>query len=765
MTTSNTVTLIISVIIIIVISSSSLSNAGSPAVFILGDSLLDVGTNNFVLQAVGKAKYPHYGIDFFNSTPSGRFSNGLNVADFIARVVFGDSVTSPPAYLSLFHSGKYSEKRLVKALDLSPRRGRWRRWRRPTTGSNPVSLVPRENPAVGINFASSGTAILDVNSAVDLYIIFCPHFTFLSLPPSPPPEPPAAAVHRRPYTTTTTTGNLCFTFQMAASVCSSEEYNNNNISSSSGRCCEEESYTLSADISESESSSGCFSSSSLKSSSFAASHCVSGNDSNFTLPPFTFPLIGGNDDEVMIWDKKKPPKKLPDSELSEIDMMKEKFAKLLLGEDMSGGGKGVCTALSISNAITNLSASVFGELWRLEPLASQKKAMWQREMDWLLSVSDSIVDFVPSIQQSPDGGSYEVMATCPRADLALNLPALKKLDSMLITMLDGFCNTEFWYVDRGIVVAEGDSCEGFPTHICNGRPSIRQEEKWWLPYPKLPPNGLSEDARKRLQQCRDCTNQILKAALAINSNVLAEMEIPNAYLESLPKSGKACLGDIIYRYITAEKFSAEHLLDCLDLSSEHHTLEVVNRVEGAIYAWKLKDNHSKTKHSSWSEKVKGLVIDGDKNAYLAQRAETLLHSLRLRFPGLPQTSLDMTKIQYNKDVGQSILESYSRVLESLAFNITARIDDVMFVDDATKHSESLSTFNRGGLGGRPIQKRMSPSPFSIQHTPYSSPFATPAFSTSPILIRSPARAPINDDNCSNDKVDILKPADLERVWK
>lgn len=36
-------------------------------------------------------------------------------------------------------------------------------------------------------------------------------------------------------------------------------------------------------------------------------------------------------------------------------MMKEKFAKLLLGEDMSGGGKGVCTALAISNAITNLS--------------------------------------------------------------------------------------------------------------------------------------------------------------------------------------------------------------------------------------------------------------------------------------------------------------------------------------------------------------------------------------------------------------------------
>lgn len=40
--------------------------------------------------------------------------------------------------------------------------------------------------------------------------------------------------------------------------------------------------------------------------------------------------------------------------LQELDMMKDRFAKLLLGEDMSGGGKGVCTAVTISNAITNL---------------------------------------------------------------------------------------------------------------------------------------------------------------------------------------------------------------------------------------------------------------------------------------------------------------------------------------------------------------------------------------------------------------------------
>lgn len=40
-------------------------------------------------------------------------------------------------------------------------------------------------------------------------------------------------------------------------------------------------------------------------------------------------------------------------------MMKERFAKLLLGEDMSGGGKGVCTAVTVSNSITNLYGNFF----------------------------------------------------------------------------------------------------------------------------------------------------------------------------------------------------------------------------------------------------------------------------------------------------------------------------------------------------------------------------------------------------------------------
>lgn len=81
-------------------------------------------------------------------------------------------------------------------------------------------------------------------------------------------------------------------------------------------------------------------------------------------------------------------------------------------------------------------------------------------------------------------------------------------------------------------------------------------------------------------------------------------------------------------------------------------------------------------------------------------------------------------------------------MESLAFNIVARIDDLIFVDDATKKcaaAEAISVFNRGGLGGLPLQKRISRSPFSIQNTPYVSPFATPSFCSSTPAIGSPVR--------------------------
>ncbi|KAK7360275.1 hypothetical protein VNO77_02258 [Canavalia gladiata] len=69
-----------------------------PALFIFGDSDFDVGTNNF-LNTKAKANFAYNGIDFYHSTPTGRFSNGFNLADQLARK-FGHK-QSPPPYLGL----------------------------------------------------------------------------------------------------------------------------------------------------------------------------------------------------------------------------------------------------------------------------------------------------------------------------------------------------------------------------------------------------------------------------------------------------------------------------------------------------------------------------------------------------------------------------------------------------------------------------------------------------------------------------------------
>lgn len=82
---------------------------------------------------------------------------------------------------------------------------------------------------------------------------------------------------------------------------------------------------------------------------------------------------------------------------------------------------------------------------------------------------------------------------------------------------------EFWYTSKSDEEAEGN--------IVNQRKS----DKWWLPVVKVPPTGLSDGAIKWIQFQKDNVNQVLKAAMAINAQVLSEMEIPDNYIESLPK--------------------------------------------------------------------------------------------------------------------------------------------------------------------------------------------------------------------------------------
>ena len=55
--------------------------------------------------------------------------------------------------------------------------------------------------------------------------------------------------------------------------------------------------------------------------------------------------------------------------------------------------------------------SVFGQHNKLMPLQPDRIAMWHREMEWLLCVTDHIVELVPAWQTSPSGMSQEVSAS------------------------------------------------------------------------------------------------------------------------------------------------------------------------------------------------------------------------------------------------------------------------------------------------------------------------------------------------------------------
>ncbi|KAI4995435.1 hypothetical protein ZWY2020_035338 [Hordeum vulgare] len=99
-----------------------------PAMYVFGDSTLDVGNNNYLPGPnVPRANMPLNGVDFpGGARATGRFSNGYHVADFIGMKL--GLKESPPAYLSL-----------------APR---------------PTSLL-LSALATGVSYASAGAGILD----------------------------------------------------------------------------------------------------------------------------------------------------------------------------------------------------------------------------------------------------------------------------------------------------------------------------------------------------------------------------------------------------------------------------------------------------------------------------------------------------------------------------------------------------------------------------------------------------------------------------
>ncbi|XP_061359899.1 GDSL esterase/lipase At5g37690-like [Gastrolobium bilobum] len=89
-----------------------------PAVYIFGDSTLDVGTNNFLPNSTSRADMKFYGIDFPFSKPTGRFSNGYNTADRIVNLL-GYSESPPPFLYLVQNDTEHFNSEILKGVNFA----------------------------------------------------------------------------------------------------------------------------------------------------------------------------------------------------------------------------------------------------------------------------------------------------------------------------------------------------------------------------------------------------------------------------------------------------------------------------------------------------------------------------------------------------------------------------------------------------------------------------------------------------------------------
>lgn len=102
------------------------------------------------------------------------------------------------------------------------------------------------------------------------------------------------------------------------------------------------------------------------------------------------------------------------------------------------------------------------------------------------------------------------------------------------------------------------------------------------------------------------------------------------------------MGDYIYKSITVEHFDPDHFLSSMDLTIDHKIVDLKNRIEASVVIWKRKMS-AKDGRSSW-----GSGVSLEKREQFGDRAETILLILKQRYPGIPQSILEISKIEHNR---------------------------------------------------------------------------------------------------------------------
>ena len=234
--------------------------------------------------------------------------------------------------------------------------------------------------------------------------------------------------------------------------------------------------------------------------------------------------------------------------VSELEEMRKKLGQFMLGGDMSGGQAGTHAALTLSNAITNLSVGCWSQVAELAPLPPANLVKWRQQAKWYIAPLEQIIVKEEGLKTLADGTQVEVMKDVLREDVRQQLPQLRACDDAQQALYARFIDVEWEYAKpKPPAGGAGESATA----------------KWWKKVAVMKGGDrttLSEHWEKELSFVVAWAASQLAMCRQVNDACLERMETPEAFIEALPKHAKALpLGDALRRALEKAKKDASEL--------------------------------------------------------------------------------------------------------------------------------------------------------------------------------------------------------------
>lgn len=191
-----------------------------------------------------------------------------------------------------------------------------------------------------------------------------------------------------------------------------------------------------------------------------------------------------------------------------MELMNERFSKFLMGDAVFGRGKGVSSALALSNSITNMSGIYTGiqcpHMYKII-----KHSFWS----YYLETSFNFGCFTEFVKCS---FHFQIVMGIRALGCRVQEIAMVILCDWLRGRICAISPTlNGWQPDGGSfenIQGDGIWCED--RSMANSSKERgnqqRQKHKWWLPTPKTPHGGLSDNTRKFMLNQRIVMKPLLK---------------------------------------------------------------------------------------------------------------------------------------------------------------------------------------------------------------------------------------------------------------